>query len=336
MLVDPAKTGAAKSGVVGQAKAIAGSVNNRLDAFEERIPLDKVSSAGKRVPGPVGVFFKIIDSIEEDEADKRIAALRRDNPRLDNRALAQKIIRERAKMTGAIGASTAAPSLLPGIGSLAAMTVGVTTDIVGTFRVQAEMITEIAHLYGHRLSKAERRNAVLAITGIGIGLDAAIAAMTRRVAVYYGREYAEKALVKAIPALGLLVSAGADAVSTYVIGQRALRYFAGEELGSLEADFAGLSPERQAAIRQWAATGQRKAGEAFEAARPHAANVARVAGEKLGGFAEAAKPVAVGAAQVAGSVLKSGASTVADGAQRVGGWVRRRRSGSDTEHTGEA
>ncbi len=277
--------------LLSRTASLVSGINAQLDQLEETGQIDKVARVGKRIPG-LGMVLRVIDSVNEGEAVQRVEAMQKANPNLDHDAIARKLIRDKAKQTGMVGASTSAVDLIPGVGSLTAITVGVSADILTTLRLQTELIVELGHLYGHDLSRTERRTAVLAVTGLGVGLDAASRSLGRRVALRLGEEYAEKSIVKVLPVIGIVGSAGINAISTEIIGNRAVAYFKGED----------LLPFRQQVTRAVGKTGQ-ALQSGFQAAAPALAGGARQAGRLVQtGWSQAAPKVADIGGQAAGRV----------------------------------
>lgn len=213
-----------------KAADIIDSVNTQLDSLGESGQMDKIAIAGQKVPGPVGMLFKVIDSVDPDVVQATVEKARRANPNLSDKELAQKLTRDKAIATGAMGATSSLVALVPGVGTLAALGIGVTADLVATFRLQTELVMEIAYLTGHDLSPTERRNAVLAITGLGVGLDALAKRVGTKMAIEVSERYASRAVLKAIPVAGIFASAGVNVLATKIVGDRALAYFTGEPL----------------------------------------------------------------------------------------------------------
>ena len=238
---------------------IVNGVNSQLDQLEESGRLKQVSGAGRRLPGVLGLLFRVIDSVDPAVSQARVAEAQAKYPGLDKTALAKRLIRDKALQTGAVGATTSAAGTIPGLGTLTSVTLGVTADVVATFRLQVELVMELAHLMGYEMSRAERRTAILAITGLGAGLDTAVKAVGTKVMTHVGEEYAEKAILKAIPIVGLLASAGVNVLATRVVGDRALAYFRGKQLGEFTQDVTGASDTDEAVAEGWWQASQTRA-----------------------------------------------------------------------------
>ncbi|MCW5853983.1 MAG: hypothetical protein KIT87_28205 [Anaerolineae bacterium] len=242
-----------------RAAYIVNDVNNQLDQLETSGRWEHVSVVGGRLPGVLGLLFRVIDSVDPAVTQGRVTAAQAKYPHLDKSALAKRLIRDKALQTGAVGATTSAAGTIPGLGTLASVTLGVTADVIATFRLQVELVMELAQLMGYEMSRTERRTAILAITGLGAGLDTAAKAVGTKVATYLGEEYAEKAILKAIPIVGLLASAGVNVLMTRVVGNRALAYFRGKQLGEFTQDITGVSDTEAAVAAGWWQASQTRA-----------------------------------------------------------------------------
>lgn len=310
-----------------RAADIIDSVNSQLDALEESGQMDKIAEVGQKVPGPVGMLFKVIDSVDPNVVKDTVEKARRDNPKFSDKELVQKLTRDKAFATGAMGATSSLVALVPGIGTLAALGVGVTADLVTTFRLQTELVMEIAYLTGHDLSPTERRNAVLAITGLGVGLDAVAKRVGTKVAIEVSERYASKAVLKAIPVAGIFASAGVNVLATKIVGDRALAYFTGEPLvpftdqitqasdameaqaeklwhlaqaqGAHLAATAGPASAAAAAKAKEAVTTRPDLGQAKDAAVARARQIADATGPALGAAKDVAAEKAKGVADAA-------------------------------------
>lgn len=311
-----------------KAADIIDSVNAQLDELEASGQMGKITAAGQKAPGPVGMLFKVIDSVDPNVVKGTVDKARRTSPQLSHRELAQKLTRDKAIATGAMGATSSLVALVPGIGTLAALGVGVTADLVTTFRLQTELVMEIAYLTGHDLSPTERRNAVLAITGLGVGLDAVAKRVGTKVAIEVGERYASRAVLKAIPVAGVFASAGVNVLATKIVGDRAYAYFTGEPLvpftdqitqasDAMEAQAQKLWHAAQAQGASLAATaGPATAGAAAKAkevvtTRPDLGEARDAAIAKARGFADATTPKLSAAKDVAAEKAKGVADAAA-------------------------
>ena len=265
-------------------------------------------------------IFKAVSDVDIEAAAARIKKLEADNPTATQEELAQKIIREKCQRTGAIGAVTSGAGLIPGIGTAAAVTLGVAADIGATFKLQAELVLELAALYNYPLSEDEKQRLVMTITGISAGTTALARRAGQQASLKLGEKLAEKSIVKAIPVVGVVASAGTNVLSTYIIGQRADAYFrlGPDAMGSWADSLRTISGVDERRLGRWMA----ETGKSTGAAIASGAGWVGGAGKAAGGM------VVDRVGKVAGSVgstISSGASvageSAAEGAQTSNRWM---------------
>lgn len=217
-------------------------------------------------------------------AEKRVVVLKEKYPNEMPPELVQRLIQDKCQRTGMVGAVTAGAGLIPGIGTVTAMTMGVAADIGATFKLQAELVLEIAAAYNTQLTDAEKYQLVMLVTGLSAGTSA----MARRVGLAateaMAEKLAEKAVLKALPIVGVLASAGTNVLSTYIIGQRADAYFrlGPDALGSWNDSLRTITGVDERKIGHWLA----ETGEATGAAIATGANKMAVGGKKAGQAAQ--------------------------------------------------
>jgi hypothetical protein len=158
-------------------------------------------------------------------AAKRVQAYREKEQAASDDALVERLIKQKTLQTGTVGAVTSAASLIPGVGSLAAFTLGVATDVGVTLRLQSELVLEIAAVRGHTLTGSQGRNALLIVTGVNMGAERVVNQASRKLAQEAAERLAGRAFAKAIPFFGIAISAAANMITTYVVGRRADAYF---------------------------------------------------------------------------------------------------------------
>ena len=168
---------------------------------------------------------KAIDDTDEKEAAARVANLRVKYPDDTLDRLTNRLILAKARETAVVGATTSAAMIIPGIGTIAGLTLGIAADFGITFKLQAELVIEIATLYGHAMTPDEKRRVVMLVTGLSVGTTTlahrAGKGISKRVTARLGSKY----VVRAMPVVGMAASATTNALMTYVIGKRAEAYF---------------------------------------------------------------------------------------------------------------
>jgi hypothetical protein len=232
--------------------------------------------------------------------------------------LSQRLIRDKLQRTGAVGAVTSGAGLIPGIGTAAALTLGVAADIGATFKLQAELVLEIAAVYDYPLTESEKQRVVLFITGLSAGTSALARKAGEKIAIEVSERFAEKAILKALPIVGVIASAGTNALSTYIIGQRADAYFrlGPEAVPTWSDSLRAISGLDERKIGDWLADSGRATGAALVLGAGKVGEAGKAAGEA----------VVTGAGRVAGTVgpaMNSGAKMAGETAQRGFSWYVR-------------
>lgn len=168
---------------------------------------------------------KAIDDTDEQEAAARVAQLRAKYPGDTLEQLSNRLIVAKARETAVVGATTSAAMIIPGIGTIAGLTLGIAADFGITFKLQAELVLEIATLYGQTMTPEEKRRVVMLVTGLSAGTTTlahrAGKGISKRVTARLGSKY----VVRVMPVVGMAASATTNAVMTYVIGKRSQAYF---------------------------------------------------------------------------------------------------------------
>ncbi|HFQ94421.1 MAG TPA: hypothetical protein ENK32_10455 [Anaerolineae bacterium] len=168
-----------------------------------------------------------IDETDEQAAAAKVAEVQAALPDATPEEWVNRLILDKVKQTAVIGAATSGTMLIPGIGTLTALTAGMAADFSLTFKAQAELALEIATVYGRKLTPEEKRRIVLLVTGLSAGTTAvaqkAGGRISRKITARIGSKYAAKAL----PVVGIAASAAANSAMTWTIGKRAQAYFSG-------------------------------------------------------------------------------------------------------------
>ncbi len=144
------------------------------------------------------------DSVDVAKAQSVVKKLQQDYPHELPSQLAHRIMVEKATQAGGIGLAT---SFLPGI-ALALLAV----DLAATTRLQAEMIYQIAAVYGLDLKAPERRGEVLGIFGLGLGGSRVLKAVGL-------------GLLRNVPFAGATIGASSNAAMLYSLGYAACRFY---------------------------------------------------------------------------------------------------------------
>ncbi|RME41855.1 MAG: DUF697 domain-containing protein [Caldilineae bacterium] len=235
-------------------------------AVERELQDEKTAAAERsRLEGLLDALLKVAHNVDIAAAAERVAQLRQQYPRASTGKLAQRLIRDKCRQTATVGAATSGAGLIPGVGTAAAVILGTAADISATFRLQAELVLEMAHLYNYPLTEREKHTLVLLITGLSAGAGAMARRAGQRAGVKLGEMFAEKSILKALPVVGVLASAGTNVLSTYLIGRRAEAYFRLGEAGlqSWEESLRALTGVDERKIGRWLSARGRTAGRAL-------------------------------------------------------------------------
>ena len=166
-----------------------------------------------------------IDAANPAVAAQHVATLREQYPQATPAELVEKLIRQKCWQAAAVGAATSGTGVIPGLGTVVSLTFGLAADIGMTLRLQTELVLEIIQVYQHELTLNEKRQLVLLITGLTLGANRLLGKVGLEIVERVTVRFEERLIVKAIPVLGVVASAGIDMVSTYLIGRRAQAYF---------------------------------------------------------------------------------------------------------------
>ena len=260
-------------------------------------------------------IFGVIHDVDIEAAIKRVEQYRTQHPQASPAELSQKLISDKSKRTATVGAATSISSLIPGVGTAAAVTLGVAADIGMTFKLQAELVLEIAAVYDYPLTEQEKQQIVLFITGLSVGTATLTRKAGQAVAIRVGEKLAastaQKTFTKALPVVGVIASAGTNVLSTYVIGQRADAYFrlGPESVGSWSDSLRALTGVDEREVAGWLAESGRSAGGALVLGAGKVGEVSKAAGEA----------VSAGAGQMmetVGPALSSGSQKVTTSAKK--------------------
>jgi hypothetical protein len=293
-----------------QAEEIIVAVDRDLQKIDSKAPTvrDDVNTKANAI---MEKLFGVVSDVDLGAATTRVKALKAQYPEASSEELAQRLIREKCQRTGAVGAVTSGAGLIPGIGTAAAVTLGVAADIGATFKLQAELVLEIAALYDYPLTEEEKQRLVMFITGLSAGTTALARRAGQAAAVKAGEKIAAKSVLKALPIVGVIASAGTNVLSTYIIGQRADAYFrlGPEAVGTWSDSLRTVSGVDERKITHWIAESGRATGAALISGAGRVGEAGKAAGDV----------VVSSAGRVAGTVgpaLNSGAIKAGETAQK--------------------
>jgi hypothetical protein len=283
-----------ESSLKAQAQEIMTAVGRDLAQLDQAAASTALTEVDSKANALVNTLFGVISDVDLQAATARVEKLREVHPQAASAELAQLLTREKCRRTGTVGAVTSGAGLIPGLGTAAALTLGVAADIGATFKLQAELVLEIAAVYNYPLTEQEKQHLVMFITGLSAGASALTRKAGQAAAVKIGEKVAErtiqKSVLKALPVVGVIASAGTNALSTYVIGQRADAYFrlGPEAVGNWADSLRAVTGLDERNLTTWLADNSRAAGIAISAGVEKAGEAGKAAGVAVAAGAQKA------------------------------------------------
>jgi len=197
--------------------------------------------------------IKRFSGVNPDKAIQQARDMKKKYPGLSDAEVAEKLIKAKCQKTAAVGVTTSASSVIPGLGTALALTLGLAVDISSILKMHSELVLEIAEVYGKRLSEMERSEVLLAVTGLSAGINTISGKAVKGLSHKVGEIAAQKWLSKAIPVIGMATSASTNVLSTYIIGKRADAYFTRgpEAMKDLKDNLRALSGVDEQKISEW-------------------------------------------------------------------------------------
>jgi hypothetical protein len=199
----------------------------------------------------VAALLSALSSADADAAAGRVRRLRAQHPKATPDQLVERIVAAKGRQTAAVGAASAGAALLPGLGTLAATTIGTTADLTATFKLQAEMVLEIAEARRVPLSGLQQQQLIFLVTGVSTGSNVLLNRAGRHLTTALGRRFAGRSLVKALPIIGLVASSGSNVVATYLIGKHADAYFTGGDIPTWREGLRAITGVDERKIGAW-------------------------------------------------------------------------------------
>ncbi len=170
----------------------------------------------------------------------------------DKQALIESIIKEKVQQTALVGAASSSASLIPGLGTLASLTVGAVADVSASLKLQSEMVLELAAAYDYPLSDFDQQKLIFLVTGVSTGSNALFGRMGREMTKAISERYAKKWFLRAIPIVGVATATATNALTTYLIAARAKSYFEGESiLPNWQESLKQISKLEREKLRAW-------------------------------------------------------------------------------------
>ncbi|MCA9837666.1 MAG: hypothetical protein KC422_12185 [Trueperaceae bacterium] len=186
--------------------------------------------------GALASLLSVLSQADVNAARRRVEGLKQQFPEATPEELSEQIVKKKIQQTAMVGAASSGAGLIPGLGTITALTVGFAADLSATFKLQAEMVLELALLNDYPLSKLDQQKLIFLVTGVSMGSSSLINRAGKKLSLALTERYAKRWLAKAIPFFGVAASSSTNALTTYLIANRAQAYFQGstEEMSWFE------------------------------------------------------------------------------------------------------
>jgi hypothetical protein len=233
-------------------------------------------------PGNPGQILQAIDQADEAAAAGRVTELRELYPEATAEALVGMLIKQKCLQTGAIGEVVSSASIIPGVGVFVSLLFGAAADVTMTARMQAELVLEIAEAYQRRLDPAEQQRAFIVVAGNSQTAGQLLAdkgqAAAQRATAHLSQEAAGPAR------LNVAGTAGANTLTTYLIGRRSATYFqqGAAAVESWPESIAGLTESDESTIVAWLAETTYHSWHLVRKSSRNVTDIVIVAGKSLG------------------------------------------------------
>ncbi|MBC7104476.1 MAG: hypothetical protein H5T97_00900 [Firmicutes bacterium] len=187
-------------------------------------------------------MFNPFDPRRLEAVAQKVARMRRREPHLSRRELAERVVAEKCWWCALAGALTAVPAVVPGAGTVVALLGGAAVDVFFLTHLLSGLVLELAAVYGRPLAGPgpvrESLWAFMVATGaggLGAGLSRsavahlsheAYANLLHRVLWSLGlRSVGRSTLARLIPVFGIALAGGVNYAVARAVGRRALAYY---------------------------------------------------------------------------------------------------------------
>ena len=196
---------------------------NITEAITERSPLRRVAKAFH-----LEQWLDISSHVDTVKAAKVVADLKAEFPDESNRQIARRLIGQKALYAGGVGLSTSLPGLAIPMLAL---------DMAATSLLQAELVLQIAAVYGLDLDDPARKGEMLAVFGCVLGGGKAgkaglelfrsspLAAKGLSAITKVPVEKVGLSVLRNVPLIGAAIGATANAALIYALGNAACSFY---------------------------------------------------------------------------------------------------------------
>lgn len=203
---------------------------------------------------------------QQDAADiasaQRVQALRQTYPGKSPDELAEQLIRTACLNVARRSAATAGIAVLPTVGMIGSLAVGALSNANVGQQSQADLVLDIATIYGYRFRPQEKqRYLALALGLIDSNRQTTNQNATDQLIAQGGQQLANKAkqriarasVGRALPVVNMATAAGSNVLVTYAAAQRAKAYIkeGPDSVGDMGSDLAALLKSDELKLSEW-------------------------------------------------------------------------------------
>ncbi|HVF34025.1 MAG TPA: hypothetical protein VND91_01730 [Candidatus Saccharimonadia bacterium] len=168
-----------------------------------------------------GNFWGHAKKVDIRSVRARVAAMKREHPRMSRDTLHRKLVHAKCLQAGMIGAVSGMAGLVPVFGRVAQTLLGPLADAALVTTLQAELVAETLAIYDVELPEHVERMALMAVAATNIGAAAVSKQAARAVTYQAARLIGGSLARRALPIAGIVTTAAANIGVTYLIGMRA-------------------------------------------------------------------------------------------------------------------
>ena len=179
-----------------------------IDLFSNSPELQRVfGPIAAQIPS-ISKFLEPIFNVDVVRAETHVQHLQAKYPNESVGGIANRLMLEKSIIAGGSGIATSLPGFAAALFAV---------DIATNAALQAELVYQIACLYGFNLKDPARKAEVAAILGLSIGGSQAAGKLTARLGL--------TAVGKNIPIAGSVIGASTNAAAIYAMGYAACRFY---------------------------------------------------------------------------------------------------------------
>jgi len=186
--------------------------------------------------------FNLFSLVNKNDVLRRVEMLRQKHPCLDKRELSALVVKNNAKKCAILGAATAAPATVPGVGTLISILAGTATNIMLLIHFLALMVLEIAVINGRNPDAAGTDREALWVLAGALGANVASRGMTpsvvagmsgeiftsiiQRTLAMLGIKVAQRTIIaRIVPLLGMVFAGAINYSMVQTIGKSVIKHY---------------------------------------------------------------------------------------------------------------